>query len=173
MGRHLSLSHTPTSPHRLPQPSSFMSLTTDPPHSFLPFCYDPQPPRSRQLSASIWAPQSTQSETSWPKALDNIPRGAQYERRPVPQLHRAPSFPITKEDVFGPSGSQNARQMRVGAIGEGRKKNSPTLEDSVRVFSSFILLYCLMTRRHSMLSSFFGCLILALLRLLLGRVQSH
>lgn len=152
-----------------------MSLTTDTPHSFLPFCNDPHPPRSRQLSASIWAPQSTQPETSWPKAPDNVSRGVQHERRPAPQLHRAPYFPITREDVFGPIGSQNARQMGVGAIGEGRKKNSPTLEDSVRVFSLFLLLHRLMTRRHSTLSSFFECLILALLRLqvLLGRAQSH
>ncbi|KAF7971016.1 hypothetical protein HWV62_22201, partial [Athelia sp. TMB] len=107
-----------------------MSLSTDP-QSFLPYCNDP-PPRSRQLSASIWAPQSTQCETSWSKARDNFSRGAQQGRRPHPQLDRVPSFPITREDVFGPgTGSKtDARQTGVGAIGEGRKKTSPTLDDS-------------------------------------------
>lgn len=137
--------------HRIPSPlyfSSFMSLTTDPPHSFLSLCNDSNPPRSRQLSASIWAPQATQSEISWPRSIDNVPRVVQHERRPTTQLDHGPSFSITREDVFGPVGSKNdARQMGVGAIGEGRKKSSPTLDDSVRIFLQLLLIPRLITRR--------------------------
>jgi len=110
-----------------------MSFTTDNPPLFLPFDHDQSLPRSRQLSSSIWAPQPQPSDATWPRAFDSFSR-VLAERKEHSELHRSTSFPVTREDVFGPIGFQDdARKKDVGAIGEGRKKNSPDFDDTVRI----------------------------------------
>ena len=86
--------------------------------------YDPSPPRSRQplgIAASIWAPQPQPSDTTWPKTLEReLERHTRSEALHVPLVRR--------EDVFGP---EPPRSKDVGAIGDGRKKNSPGFDDNV------------------------------------------
>lgn len=93
--------------------------------------YDPSPPRSRQpsgISASIWAPQPQPFDTTWSKALDSFSRVAERdsEMQNCPDNRNATNLPIvSREDVFGPT------SRHIGAIGDGRKKNSPGYDDSV------------------------------------------
>jgi pumilio RNA-binding family len=111
-----------------------MSFTTDPP-LFLPFDNDQNIPRSRLSASSIWAPQPQPSETTWPKAIDSFSRVLAERQEHHPEVYRKTSVPITREDVFGPIGFQDdARKRDIGAIGEGRKKNSPDFDDTVRIF---------------------------------------
>ncbi|KAH8094749.1 ARM repeat-containing protein [Cristinia sonorae] len=85
-------------------------------------------PSSRNsMAASIWAPQPQPSETAWSRAIDSINRadhGHSNGARPDPR--RTFSFPANKggEDVFGPLGFVGNRKKDVGAIGDGRRKNS-------------------------------------------------
>uniref|UniRef100_A0A8H7Y6Y2 PUM-HD domain-containing protein n=1 Tax=Psilocybe cubensis TaxID=181762 RepID=A0A8H7Y6Y2_PSICU len=124
-----------------------MLLTLD--HNNLPFppmdhstdsqqyisTYDPNPPRSRQpsgLLGSIWAPQPQPSETTWPRTLDSFSRVAekdteQVERTDITNIGLQ-SF-ISREDVFGPPQPSQVGSKEVGAIGDGRKKNSPDFGD--------------------------------------------
>lgn len=97
-----------------------------------------QPPNRSRLvqgtSASIWAPQPQPSETTWPRALDSFTRVAEREN--------ASTLPLTsREDVFGPlvasKIASSTQEMSVGAIGDGRKKNSPEFDDTVRVIRVF------------------------------------
>ncbi|KAK0474137.1 armadillo-type protein [Armillaria luteobubalina] len=80
---------------------------------------------------SIWAPQPQPSESTWPKALDSFSRVAEKEvqqqsSRPM-QVSSQTAPMITREDVFGPAPSVwSTTAKEVGAIGDGRKKNSPT-----------------------------------------------
>ena len=90
--------------------------------------YDPIPPRSRQSSgllSSIWAPQPQPSDKAWPKTLDNFSRAAELQSDLYP-LFEAPNPTlqpvVSREDVFGPT-QKTTRE--IGAIGDGRKKNSP------------------------------------------------
>ena len=114
-----------------------MSFTDNPP-SFSPFDADYPSDRSRQLSASsIWAPQPQPSEATWPKAFDSFSRV--IETQNSPEIYRPTSFPITREDVFGPVGFQdNSRRREIGAIGEGRKQASPEFENTVRIFFALV-----------------------------------
>ena len=111
-----------------------MPFRTDSPPRFLPFDSDQSFPQSRQLSASsIWAPQPQPPDATWPKAFDSFSRVI-AERKAPAELYRPTPFPITREDVFGPIGFQDdARKKDVGAIGEGRKQNSPECDDTVRI----------------------------------------
>ncbi|KII93039.1 hypothetical protein PLICRDRAFT_49137 [Plicaturopsis crispa FD-325 SS-3] len=111
--------------------------SSDGSHPFLGFYREPEVPRSRQSSASsIWAPQPQPSETTWPKAISSFARDAerQLERLPAlgPEaLRLTPLPPVSREDVFGPVGYVERVEQKpiVGAIGDGRKKNSPELEE--------------------------------------------
>jgi len=144
----------PSPPLPPPLSPSHMSFTSDNP-PFLPFDGDQSLPRSRQLSASsIWAPQPQPSEATWPKAFDSFSRVVDH-----PDLRHSTSFPITREDVFGPVGFQDGPRKRdVGAIGEGRKKASPEFENNVcpsretkwiYAETRFILFYLLACRAAS------------------------
>ncbi|KAM5539962.1 hypothetical protein V8D89_006465 [Ganoderma adspersum] len=90
-------------------------------------------PSSRTSAASIWAPQPQPSDSAWTKAIDSFTR-ANYSSpagttRPP---HRPSSFPVPNgEDVFGPLGLDGQRRRDVGAIGDGRKKLSPTFDELV------------------------------------------
>ena len=102
-----------------------------------PSVYDPIPPRSRQpsgLLGSIWAPQPQQSDTTWPKALDNFSRTAELQSDLYPffEARNTTVQPIvTRADVFG--STQKTTTREIGAIGDGRKKNSPDHDDTVCV----------------------------------------
>ena len=93
----------------------------------------PDPPRSRQalgVAASIWAPQPQPSDTTWPRTLDSFSRVAEREFDLRSRLEPV----LRREDVFGPVPSAPSRSRDVGAIGDGRKKNSPVFDDSVSCF---------------------------------------
>jgi len=98
--------------------------------------YDPIPPRSRQhsgLAGSIWAPQPQPSDTTWPKTLDTFSKAAelQSDLYPLFEARNPTAQPIvSREDVFGPL-QKTTRE--IGAIGDGRKKNSPEYGDTVCV----------------------------------------
>ncbi|KAK2462882.1 hypothetical protein APHAL10511_005080 [Amanita phalloides] len=99
--------------------------------------YENSPPRPRQppgISASIWAPQPQPSDSTWPKTLDSFSRVVDRDAEVFQyQEFRNPnSVPlISREDIFGPSGNlNNARLKDIGAIGDGRKKNSPDFDNS-------------------------------------------
>ncbi|TBU26856.1 ARM repeat-containing protein [Dichomitus squalens] len=102
--------------------------------SFAPF-FDTLP-SSRSSAASIWAPQPQPSDTAWTKAIDSFTRANLHGltgtglSRPTPQ--RSSSFPAPNhgQDVFGLPMSQDGQRRRdVGAIGDGRKKLSPTFDE--------------------------------------------
>ncbi|KAI0713113.1 ARM repeat-containing protein [Cerioporus squamosus] len=101
--------------------------------SFVPL-FDPLP-SSRTSAASIWAPQPQPSDTAWMKAIDSFSRssfsGAPAPLGMRPPAHRSSSYPTPQnnEDVFGPVGFDVRRRRDVGAIGDGRKKLSPTYDE--------------------------------------------
>lgn len=113
--------------------------------------YDNSQPISRQrsagLMASIWAPRPQLSETTWPKALDSFSRVADKDLQQVPLFDaRNVAFHqplIAREEIFGPvpQGTQKFPARDVGAIGDGRKKNSSDYEDSVCAFLLGFLRY--------------------------------
>ena len=112
--------------------------------SFAPF-FDSLP-SSRTSAASIWAPQPQPSDTAWTKAIDSFTRanfhGPTANVRPIPQ--RSSSFPAPPhgEDVFGPLGHDGQRRRDVGAIGDGRKKMSPTFDELVSVrYARYMRIY--------------------------------
>ncbi|KAG5643152.1 hypothetical protein DXG03_001514 [Asterophora parasitica] len=80
------------------------------------------------LTASIWAPQPQPSDITWPKTLDNFSRVAEREIDSA----RSEQSVVRREDVFGPIPPQIAplKPKDIGAIGDGRKKNSPEFEDT-------------------------------------------
>ena len=96
--------------------------------------YGPAPPRVRQpsgLLGSIWAPQPQQSGTTWPRALESFSRAAELQSDLYPL--REPRNPtvqpiVSRDDLFGPL-QETTRE--IGAIGDGRKKNSPDGDDKV------------------------------------------
>lgn len=107
----------------------------------LPAVYNNSPPRARQpsvgLMGSIWAPQPQLSDTTWPKALDSFSIVSGKEGSPAaPSEVRNLSLQqpvVTGEEAFGPTpqGTLRAPIRDVGAIGDGRKKNTPDHGDSV------------------------------------------
>lgn len=105
-----------------------------------PSVYDNSPPMSREgsgLMASIWAPRPQHCETTWPKTLDSFSRVVEKDVQqicPLDTKNIAFQQPlIAREEMFG--GTQKFLSRDVGAIGDGRKKNSPGYEDSVCMFS--------------------------------------
>lgn len=99
-------------------------------------------PRSRQPSASstsassIWAPQPVSPTRTWPAAITSLSQtAAEHDGR---QLQRANPFPVvddrpvTKEDVFGIVGpAEGSHQKGVGAIGDGRSRETVSSENDV------------------------------------------
>ena len=135
-----------------PRPSLLLTTTislpmahpTDPQQFLSP--YDPAPPRVRQSSGllgSIWAPQPQPSDSTWPRTLDSFSRVAEKvaDQCPRPDPRNGGLRPIiSREDVFGPSPRPSQRNSReIGAIGDGRTKNSPDYEDTV--CASFCLFF--------------------------------
>ncbi|RXW14073.1 hypothetical protein EST38_g11780 [Candolleomyces aberdarensis] len=100
------------------------------------FAANAPPARQRQptgLAGSIWAPQPQPSDKTWPKKLDTFSRAAERDSEYAPRPDaRISNSGITREDVFGPqvAAQAPARQSRdIGAIGDGRKRISPTNYD--------------------------------------------
>jgi pumilio RNA-binding family len=95
------------------------------------------PPRPRHPLAptsSIWAPQPQPSGTTWPRAIDTFSNLAEnrFHQQAIGNGTQA-SVPVAKEDVFGPVSCLNANRLKdIGAIGDGRKRTSSDLGDSVR-----------------------------------------
>ncbi|KAF8346084.1 armadillo-type protein [Amanita rubescens] len=117
-----------------PQPSTDILLMPSSESAQYLSLYDSSPPRSRRpsgISASIWAPQPQPSDITWPKTLDSFSRVVERDSE-VFQPLEAKNVPlISREDIFGPSENpNNARPKDVGAIGDGRKKNSPDFDSS-------------------------------------------
>lgn len=105
--------------------------------------------RTRQpsvgLMGSIWAPQPKPSDMTWPRTLDCFSRVAS-EKDGVHLASDARVFtlqqPLIAKDFFAANPQAHKVPIReVGAIGDGRKKNTPDYGDSVSVL--FTQLYCL------------------------------
>ncbi|KAF8837623.1 ARM repeat-containing protein [Paxillus ammoniavirescens] len=83
------------------------------------------------MAGSIWAPQPQPSESTWPHAIDTFSRDAENAAfRSQKDLQRFnPTF--GGEDVFGPVGLVGPPRKRdIGAIGDGRKRQSPDFGDN-------------------------------------------
>ena len=103
------------------------------------------PPRQRQptgLAGSIWAPQPQPSDKTWPKKLDSFSRSAERELDGLPRMDSRLAS-IVRDDIYGhqlpaqvPARGPSSRD--IGAIGDGRKRFSPSdYDDSVRLTSPF------------------------------------
>ncbi|KAJ2917179.1 hypothetical protein MD484_g3243, partial [Candolleomyces efflorescens] len=104
------------------------------------FAANAPPARQRQstgLAGSIWAPQPQPSDKTWPKKLDTFSRAAERDSEYASRTDaRFSNNSITREDVFGTQAAAQApaRQSRdIGAIGDGRKRVSPTKYDDSHV----------------------------------------
>lgn len=113
---------------------------TDNVQTFRPFVRDYSPPRSRTTAASIWAPQPQLLDSTWPKTIDSFSRDAEKEFQPSNRALNGRSFVPSgngSQDVFGPVGLVGIPRKRdIGAIGDGRKKQSLDFDDSVSRFLS-------------------------------------
>ncbi|KAF9461903.1 armadillo-type protein [Collybia nuda] len=92
------------------------------------YASEPPPSRSRQpqgTAASIWAPQPQPSESTWPQTLDSFSRVAEREFYSSGCGDQARYPVVRREDVFGPV----PPPRDIGAIGDGRKKNSPEFHE--------------------------------------------
>ncbi|EPS97815.1 hypothetical protein FOMPIDRAFT_1127713 [Fomitopsis schrenkii] len=87
-------------------------------------------PSDRSVHSSIWAPQPQPSECAWSKAIDSFTRVDSNGHPVRPDPRRTSSFPSNCEDVFGAHASDAHTRKHVGAIGDGRKKDSPSLEQT-------------------------------------------
>lgn len=109
--------------------------STDNVQSFISFGHEYSPPRSRTTAASIWAPQPQLLDSTWPKAIDSFSRDAERELQRSGRVPNGRNFFVPgngSEDVFGPVGLVGMPRKRdIGAIGDGRKKQSPDFDDSV------------------------------------------
>jgi pumilio RNA-binding family len=109
--------------------------------------YDHGQPISRQssagLMASIWAPRPQHSEGTWPKTLGWVAEKDPQQLCPLEANIAFQQSLMSREDIFGtvPPGTQKFSTRNVGAIGDGRKKNSPDYEDSVCAFLLGFLSY--------------------------------
>ncbi|KAH9926472.1 armadillo-type protein [Fomitopsis serialis] len=119
---------------------------------FDPFFDMPLPNPSRSIHASIWAPQPQPSETAWTKAIDSFTRVDSNGHPIRPDPRRTSSFPSTCEDLFGPPGADSRMRRHVGAIGDGRKKGSPTLEQVVGVQINAYMRACTVPHSEPQLS---------------------
>ena len=122
--------------------SFFLMLHSAADHAQQYFAANAPPARQRQstgLAGSIWAPQPQPSDKTWPKKLDTFSRAAERDSEYASRTDaRFSNNSITREDVFGTQAAAQApaRQSRdIGAIGDGRKRVSPTnYDDSVRLY---------------------------------------
>ena len=104
------------------------------------------PPRQRQptgLAGSIWAPQPQPSDKTWPNKLDSVSRSAERELDGLPRMDSRLAS-IVRDDIYGQQlpaqvPARNGPSSRdIGAIGDGRKRFSPSdYDDSVRFTSPF------------------------------------
>lgn len=98
--------------------------------SFLPFADDYTPPRSRTTAASIWAPQPQHLDATWPNVIGTFPRDAEKAAFRPQRGFRGFNPNFRSEDVFGPVGLVGPPRPRdIGAIGDGRKRQSPEFDD--------------------------------------------
>ncbi|KAG8219228.1 armadillo-type protein [Butyriboletus roseoflavus] len=98
--------------------------------SFRPFADDYSPPRSRTTAASIWAPQPQQLDSTWPNAMDPFSRDTEKTAFRLQRGLRGFHPVFGSEDVFGPVGLvAPPRKRDIGAIGDGRKRQSPEYDD--------------------------------------------
>ncbi|KAG2144704.1 armadillo-type protein [Suillus bovinus] len=108
--------------------------STDNAQSFISFSHEYSPPRSRTTAASIWAPQPQLLDSTWPKAIDSFSRDAEKEQQRSGRVPNGRNFFAPgngSEDVFGPVGLVGMPRKRdIGAIGDGRKKQSLDFDDS-------------------------------------------
>ncbi|KAG2354968.1 armadillo-type protein [Suillus spraguei] len=108
--------------------------STDNVQSFVSFGHEYSPPRSRTIAGSIWAPQPQLLDSTWPKAIDSFSRDAEREFQRSGRVSNGRNFYVPgngSEDVFGPVGVVGMPRKRdIGAIGDGRKKQSPDFDDS-------------------------------------------
>ncbi|KAG2107002.1 armadillo-type protein [Suillus discolor] len=108
--------------------------STDNAQSFISFSHEYSPPRSRTTAASIWAPQPQLLDSTWPKTIDSFSRDAEKELQRSACVPNGRNFFVSgngSEDVFGPVGLVGMPRKRdIGAIGDGRKKQSPDFDDS-------------------------------------------
>ncbi|KAG7439377.1 ARM repeat-containing protein [Guyanagaster necrorhizus] len=111
-----------TSPLRMPTADSAQTFLavhdlSAPPHNGA---------RPRQPSGpppmSIWAPQPQPSESTWPKTLDSFSRVVEKDNHQQPLGSKQVSSQIRSP----PSAWSTATTKELGAIGDGRKKNSPS-----------------------------------------------
>lgn len=104
--------------------------------SFLPFADDYSPPRSRTTAASIWAPQPQQVDSTWPNTTDSFPRDAEKTVFRTQRGLRGLNTLFGSQDVFGTVGLLGPPRKRdIGAIGDGRKRQTPEFDDDARLFS--------------------------------------
>ncbi|TEB32457.1 ARM repeat-containing protein [Coprinellus micaceus] len=99
------------------------------------------PPRQRQptgLAGSIWAPQPQPSDKTWPKKLDSFSRSAERELDGLPRMDSRLAS-IVRDDIYGQQlpaqvPARNGPSSRdIGAIGDGRKRFSPSDYDDSHV----------------------------------------
>ncbi|KAL4068844.1 armadillo-type protein [Scleroderma yunnanense] len=113
-------------------------MQSSPSQIFQPFADDYVPPRSRTTAASIWAPKQQETETTWPPLLDGhaLKGEKSHLAANLQKIGLEPFNPVTLgsgsgEDVFGPLGSVGSfHKKEVGAIGDGRKRQSPPFDDT-------------------------------------------
>jgi len=115
-------------------------MQSSPSQTFRPFAEDYVPPRSRTTAGSIWAPKQQETEPAWPPILDGhaykdekSPTAANSQQNRLATLRSGHS-----EDVFGLVGIVSSPSKKdIGAIGDGRKRQSPKFDDSVRLLHFF------------------------------------
>ncbi|TFY77850.1 hypothetical protein EWM64_g6161 [Hericium alpestre] len=102
--------------------------------SLMPFYKTIPESPSRSLASSIWAPQPQPNDTTWGQAIASFSRSADEDKaKGTPDPRRGTSTRAAggHEDVFGPVGFLgNSRKKDIGAIGDGRKKGSPDMDNT-------------------------------------------
>lgn len=88
-------------------------MTSSQSQSYHPFLKNVEDCPSRSLNASIWAPQPQPNE-SWPRTIASFSRAAEDDKQ---------------KNAFGPVGFiGSCHKKDIGAIGDGRRKNSSDME---------------------------------------------
>ncbi|KAG1859848.1 armadillo-type protein [Suillus subluteus] len=98
------------------------------------FSHEYSPPRSRTTASSIWLLSLSCWIRCGQKAIDSFSRDAEKELQRSGRVPNGMNFFVPgngNEDVFGPVGLVGMPRKRdIGAIGDGRKKQSPDFDDS-------------------------------------------
>lgn len=109
-------------------------MTSSQSQSYHPFLKNVEDCPSRSLNASIWAPQPQPNE-SWPRTIASFSRAAEDDKQKSrPGFIRISSIPCAdaSPDAFGPVGFiGSCHKKDIGAIGDGRRKNSSDMEHIV------------------------------------------